>query len=125
MERCVRQMFLVALTGALATAGSESAPPQPAAIPQPAAVAKTTVAAAQPPTPVKFEITHFETGPPQIVHIWYLEEGTRVVLLPPAPPPERPATAESAKAPAEASQPSVVVISSDAGNRAIVLPPAP
>lgn len=54
--------------------------------PAPAAAVPVEIAAAPAPAPepVRFEVTHVE-GPPQFIRILNLDEGTREILLPPAP----------------------------------------
>jgi hypothetical protein len=56
--------------------------PEPAHSPAPAAGIEIAAAHEQPPTPVRFEITHVEASQPQIIRIFNLEEGTRETVLP-------------------------------------------
>ena len=107
--------FLVMLATGLAAGESPQAAPQPA--PQVAS------AALQPGKPVTFAITHSESTKPQVVRILYLDEGTREIILPPAPV----TTAESPKPPDQPppDQPQVVLIlNSEDGAQVVVLPPA-
>ena len=97
----VKPLFLLALGATLATAHpiwpqSPDAPPPPAE-------------SAQPPDPVKFEISHVEAGQPQIIRIFNLDEGTREIKM----------------THVEASQPQVVrIFNLDEGVLDLVLPPA-
>lgn len=52
-------------------------PPVPVPAPRP------PVASAQPPAPVKFEVTHVEKNEPQIIRIFGLDDGPREIVLQP------------------------------------------
>jgi hypothetical protein len=86
-------MFLIAFTAVWALAGQQTA------------------------EPVKFEITHVEEREPQIVRIFNLEEGTRVVVLPP-----RFVTVKSEKPSSELAQP-IRIFNLEEGVREIAVPP--
>jgi len=49
-----------------------------------AAGQSSTPEAVRPDNPVTFSITHEEATKPQVVRIFNLDEGTRVIVLPPA-----------------------------------------
>lgn len=118
-QSMVKPLFLMVLATTLATAGSPPAEP------------KVTAEPAEPSSPVKFAIVHVEAGKPEIVRICYLDEGTREVVVPPAPqnaselaPSPNPGKPEGNQV--EASEPQIVhIFNSGEGNREIVIPPVP
>lgn len=75
-------------------------------------------AAAESSDPVKFEITHLENAKPQIVRIYYLDDGIHELALPPVPP--------SDEALAQPDLPPIVkIFNLDGGPRGILLPALP
>lgn len=97
----VRFLVLISLAAAVATAQS----PPPAAEAQPS------------PDVFKFEVTHLEATKPRYIRIFNLDEGTRLILL---PPPR-----SSASGFAQSSEDSFALIfnGSEEGIREIVLTP--
>jgi len=78
--------------------------------PQPPEGSELTAAAAQPPEPVRFEITYVEDSQPQIIRIFNLDEGTREIEM----------------THVETTQPQIIrVLNPDEGTLEIVVPPAP
>jgi hypothetical protein len=78
--------------------------------PQPPEASELTAAPAQPPDPVRFEITYVEDSQPQIIRIFNLDEGTREIEM----------------IHVESTQPEIIrVLNPDEGTLDIVLPPAP
>jgi hypothetical protein len=62
------------------------------------------------PAPVTFEITHVEASQPQIIRIFNLDEGTRVIEI----------------THVETNEPQIIrILNPDEGTREIVLPPGP
>lgn len=83
-----------------------------------AAVLRSVPKPEEPADPVTFQVTHVESGKPQIVRIFYLDDGIHQITLPPMPPPG------SDQMPVDVTQPLIVrILNLDEGVRGFVIPP--